>query len=100
MNLRASWVASALLKNYHFRSVQGRLAANQESGNRLGKAANISTPRRNTSAGDVRRRRLLIKRDARRRDAVFASALARANAIYRCQKWKHRVSVRDRAFTT
>lgn len=39
MNPRASWIAQ--LKNYHFRSAQGRLAANQESGNRLGNAGNI-----------------------------------------------------------
>jgi len=64
----------SLLRNYHFRCAQGRLAANQESGNRLGNAANISTEISN--GGSVSMPSSLIKRDARRRDAVFASVEA------------------------
>lgn len=51
MNLRASW--GAQLKNYHFRSAQGRLAANQESENQLGNAANISARAEISKSGSL-----------------------------------------------
>lgn len=51
---------------------EGHLATNQESGNRFGNVANISDSAEISVAGwePLGRRRFLIKRDARRRNAV------------------------------